>query len=484
MLLKNPTDSRLNLIRYMADQAFSRSAGAPLIGDNCVELLFDSTQNFPAWEAAIASAKHSILIEMYLFSGSGFGQQLRDLLIQKASSGVAVYLLYDWFGSYREHLFGFFKPLQKAGAKVRAFNPPSINRLLQIFQRDHRKQIIIDGRTAFVSGLCISSLWEGRLQRHYDAWRDTGTQLSGPIVADAVAAFADSWNRMGLPLEEMFSAMQSAPCGQVAARLIATTPDTVSMMQLDVLIASIARHTLWITDAYFMGSGLYISALKHAARDGVDVRILVPRSSDIGWIAMISRTLYRPLIESGVRVFEWNGAMMHAKTAVADFRWARIGSTNLNFFSWLANRELDVSIEDESLSAKLAERFLDDLNNATEIVLSGSHRRLNLVAPRQRDAPSFVPLRGQSTASANAVARQIARIGDALGVVASDTRSVEISEAISFLFIGLFLCVLAFLIGWFPRLIALPLAILIGISGIAITLRSIMLYRERLNKRK
>lgn len=482
MLPKDPTASRLNLIRHMADQAFSRSAGAPLIEGNRIKLLFDSTQNFPAWEAAIAGAKYSILIEMYWFSGSGFGRSLRDLLIQKVSAGVAVYLLYDWFGSYREHLFGFFKPLQKAGAKVRVFNSPSINRLLQIFQRDHRKLIIIDGCTAFVSGLCISSLWEGCT--HNDVWRDTGTQLSGPIVADAVAAFTDSWDRVGLPLEETFGVMQSAPCGQVAARLIATTPDTVSMMQLDVLIASIARHTLWITDAYFMGSGLYISALKHAARDGVDVRILVPRSSDIGWIAMISRTLYRPLIESGVRVFEWNGAMMHAKTAVADFRWARIGSTNLNLFSWLANRELDVSIEDESLSAKLAERFLDDLNNATEIVLSGSHHRPNLAAPRQRDAFSFVPLRGQSTASASAVTRQIARIGDALGVVASDTRSVEVSEAISFLFIGLFLCLLAFLVGWFPRLIALPLAILIGTSGIAITVRSIMLYRERLNKRK
>lgn len=483
MLLNDTTTSRLHLIRHMADQAFSRSAGAPLVGGNHIELLFDSTQNFPAWESAITQAQHHIFIEMYIFSNGGFGRHLRDLLIKKATEGIAVYLLYDWFGSCREHYFGFFKPLQKAGVHVRVFNKPSTNRILQLLQRDHRKLIIIDGHTAFVSGLCISSLWEGHTSGSTKVWRDTGTKLMGPIVADAIAAFADSWSRCGAPLTENLKNIQPMPCGSVQARLIATTPDTVSMMRLDVLIASIARHTLWITDAYFMGSGLYISALKHAARDGVDVRILVPRSSDIGWIATISRTLYRPLIESGVRVFEWNGAMMHAKTAVADFRWSRIGSTNLNLFSWLANRELDVSIEDELLSTELATRFLDDLNNATEIVLSESNHRLNLALPRRHEAPSFMPLRGRSVASANAVARQIARVKDVLGVVASDTRAVESSEAPSFLWIGLSLCLLAMLIGWFPRFIAWPLAVLIGISGLATTVRSIMLYRERGHRR-
>jgi CDP-diacylglycerol--glycerol-3-phosphate 3-phosphatidyltransferase/cardiolipin synthase len=256
------------------------------------------------------------------------------------------------------------------------------------------------------------------------------------------------------------------------------------MVQLDVLIASIARHTLWITDAYFIASTLYITALKRAAHDGVDVRILVPRSSDIRWIATLSRTLYRPLLESGIRVFEWNGSMMHAKTAVADFRWARIGSTNLNIFSWLTNRELDLSVEDEKISTQLAERFLKDLNNATEIVLSGFRGRPRLVKPRPRDILSFMPLRGHRKASAGAVTRQIARIADALKVVTKETRAVETSEAISFLFIGVFFCLLSILAISFPQLIALPFALLMGIFGIAIGTKSLALYRKKWRQKK
>ncbi|RBH43483.1 cardiolipin synthase B, partial [Pseudomonas sp. MWU13-2860] len=183
-------------------------------------------------------------------------------------------------------------------------------------------------------------------------WRDTGLALRGPLLAPALSAFADSWASCGAPLEaHWLRADYAAPCGETAARLIATTPSTARMMRLDLLVASFARRTLWLTDAYFMATSLYLSALQQAGRDGVDVRLLVPRSSDIRWIATISRTQYRPLLEAGVRVFEWNGPMIHAKTAVADGRWARIGSTNLNLSSWLVNRELDIALEDETLAS-------------------------------------------------------------------------------------------------------------------------------------
>jgi CDP-diacylglycerol--glycerol-3-phosphate 3-phosphatidyltransferase/cardiolipin synthase len=206
------------------------------------------------------------------------------------------------------------------------------------------------------------------------------------------------------------------------------------MMRLDLLIASFARRTLWLTDAYFMGTSTYLSALKQAARDGVDVRLLVPRSSDIRWIATVSRTMYRPLLESGVRVFEWNGPMIHAKTAVADGRWARIGSTNLNISSWLANREIDVAIEDESVAGELAARFLQDLEQSTEVVLSGHKRTPVLTHPRQRQQASFLfPNAGHAARSgASAAARQAARIGDALGAVVRGTRSIDSSEATAF----------------------------------------------------
>jgi len=477
-------DADFRSIRYLADQAFSRSAGAPLTTGNQVELLFDSAQNFPAWLGAVEAAAESVLIEMYLFSDDAFGRRMRTALIDKARAGIQVCLLYDALGCWREHLHGFFKPLRQAGAQVRAYNPINPLRGLALFGRNHRKLLIVDRRQAFVSGLCISSRWEGDPDKHLPPWRDTGVHLAGPVVDEAATAFADSWASCGAPLSLPPKPAPAQPPSQdaVAVRLIATTPTTAHLMRLDLLIASFARKSLWLTDAYFMGTSLYLTALKQAAQDGVDVRLLVPRSSDIGWVATVSRTLYRPLLEAGVRVFEWNGPMVHAKTAVADGRWARIGSSNLNLSSWLANRELDVAIEDEEIATAMEVKFVQDLGQATEIVLKGARRRPALSAPRDIDlAQSVLELMHPSAAArhASAAARQAARISDALGAVVRGTRPVEGSEATSFLSIGLFLLALALLVGYFPYLVAAPLGLALAISGGGIALRALVLIWQR-----
>ncbi|OWY37875.1 cardiolipin synthase B [Xenophilus sp. AP218F] len=479
------SQSTHEFVRQLANQALSRSAGAPLLGGNQVELLYDSAENFPAWENAIAASQESIFIEMYIVSNDRFGRKIRDLLIERAQSGIQVCLLYDWLGCLWPQLRGFFKPLLAAGAEVRAYNPPSLNSGLNLLGRNHRKLIIVDRQVLFVSGLCISASWEGDAARGLPPWRDTGLRLAGPLLSEALAAFADSWADTGPALDARWlSPLPDRTCGDVAARLIATTPSTARMMRLDLLIASFARKTLWLTDAYFMGTSLYLTALKQAARDGVDVRLLVPRSSDIRWIATVSRTQYRPLLEAGVRVFEWNGSMIHAKTAVADGRWARIGSTNLNLSSWLANRELDVALEDETIAGQLADRFLQDLANATEVVLSGQRRRPTLTQPRAGKPLRQLSPRETALNSAHAAARQAARIGDALEAVVRGTRSVDASEASAFLSIGLALCLLALAIGLFPWLAAGPLTALLAFSGVAIVLRALGLYRSRRLKKQ
>lgn len=468
-------------IRYLADQAFARSAGAPLTNDNQVELLFDSCQNFPAWLAAVEGAQESVLIEMYLIADDRFGRQMRNALIARARAGVQVLLLYDAIGSLHAHFNGFFKALRLAGAEVRSYNPISPTRFLSLLGRNHRKLIIVDRRTAFVSGLCISSRWDGDPARQLAPWRDTGVRLAGPVVQEAIAAFADSWASCGEPLPAVPTVVVDQQ-GDVAARLIATTPTTAHMMRLDLMIASFARQSLWLTDAYFIGTSLYLSALKQAAQDGVDVRLLVPRSSDIGWIATVSRTLYRPLLEAGVRVFEWDGPMIHAKSAVADGRWARIGSSNLNLSSWLANRELDVAIEDAGIATAMQRKFLQDLEQSTEVVLRGQRHRPVLSEPREVDlAQSAREMMHPSQAArhASAAARQAARISDALGAVVRGTRQVEASEASSFLSIGLVLLALALLVLFFPYLLAVPLALLMAISGGGIALRAIGLLIAR-----
>jgi len=460
MSTSSPPSADSQLFRQLAEQALARSAGAPLVNGNAVNLLFDAAANFNAWQQHIAAAQDYILIEMYLFADDDFGHAVREQLLEKLAKGVQVYLLYDWLGCWREHYTGFFSPLQQAGAQVRAWQAPGWRTGLNLPGRDHRKLIVIDGDIAFIGGLCISSRWDG--------WRDTGLSLRGPLLAEALAAFADSWQASGGVLPPL--AANPAQAGNVSARLIATTPSTAKLMRLDLLIAGFARERLWLTDAYFMGTSAYLSALQNAARDGVDVRLLVPRSSDIGWIATVSRTLYRPLLEAGVRVFEWNGQMIHAKTAVADGRWARIGSTNLNVSSWLANRELDLAIEDRTLAAEMETRFLQDIDNATEVVLSGAHKRPALAKPRQQGPR--LPLRQHAAASAAAAARQAARLGDVLDTAIRGTRNVEDSEASAFASIAVVLLLLAAAVLWFPYLAALPLALLLLLVGGSVLLRA------------
>jgi CDP-diacylglycerol--glycerol-3-phosphate 3-phosphatidyltransferase/cardiolipin synthase len=486
MRSQRQTPSATDLIRQLAGQAISRSAGAPLSSGNAVELLFDSSENFPAWLSALALARDSIMIEMYLIASDAFGLQVRELLLERARAGVRVYLLYDWLGSFAAHMSGFFTPLRLAGAEVRAFHPPSFGAGIELLGRDHRKLIVVDGECAFISGLCISSRWEGAPARGVPPWRDSGVRLRGPVVADAVAAFADSWAVAG-PALDGAGTLHAPPavCGEVSARLIATTPATARMMRLDLLIASFARQSLWLTDAYFVGTSLYLTALKQAARDGVDVRLLVPRSSDISLVAALSRTLYRPLLEAGVRVFEWNGPMIHAKTAVADGRWARIGSTNLNISSWLANREIDIALEDEGCATTLANRFLADLDNATEVVLSGQRRQARLTRPRGRNHPPLLSaLAGGTALGASAAARQAARISDALGAVVRGTRTIDASEAPAFLSIGLVLLAVALACALFPYLVAAPLAAVLGLAGSSVVWRALALQLSKRRKKQ
>jgi cardiolipin synthase len=190
-------------------------------------------------------------------------------------------------------------------------------------------------------------------------------------VAEVAHAFADTWAATGPPLPEGGDAREPLQAaGEMDLRVVASTPGTAGLYRLDALVASLARRTLWLTDAYFAGTSGYVQALRAASQDGVDVRLLVPGpGSDIPLMQVVSRAGYRALLEAGIRVFEWNGPMLHAKTAVADARWARVGSTNLNLASWMGNRELDVVVENGAFGRDMEAMFLDDLGNATEIVL-------------------------------------------------------------------------------------------------------------------
>lgn len=361
--------------RLLAEQALSRAAGAPLLNGNAVELLIDAAAHYDAWLAAIGRATRRVLLENYIVRDDAVGRAFRDALTERARAGVAVHVVVDWMGCLGQSGSSFWAPLRAAGGEVRVFNPPKLGQSFGWLSRDHRKVLVVDGVQGFLSGVCISEKWLGNPGRGVPPWRDTGVALRGPVVAELEAAFAQSWASIGTPLAPL-AAIPGArePAGTVALRVIATQPASAGMYRLDQLIAAMARKSLWLTDAYFVGLAPYVQALVAASRDGVDVRLLVPGNSDIPVVASMSRSGYRPLLKAGIRVFEWNGSMLHAKTAVADSQWARVGSSNLNIASWLNNREIDVAVEDEGFAGQLAAQYERDLENATEIVLA-PHRR-------------------------------------------------------------------------------------------------------------
>ena len=458
----------------LTDRAFARAAGSLPIEGNAVRLLQDAAENYPAWLAAIRGAEHSILFENYIFDDDVVGREFAEALAARARAGIDVRIVYDWWGSYRAH--ALWPLLTAAGAHVLAFNRLRIDSPLGWVSRDHRKTLTVDGRIAFVSGLCVSAKWLGDPARQMEPWRDTGIEIRGPAVAEIAQAFATVWQACGGdPLPQDLTGVKEAraKAGDIRLRVVAGSPSATGAYRLDLVIASLARTRLWISDAYFVGTSAYVQALAAAARDGVDVRLLVPGASDVPALSPISRAGYRPLLDAGVRVFEWNGTMLHAKTAVADDFWARIGSTNLNIASWMGNYELDVAIEDRGFGALMAAQYEKDIACSTEIVLT----RRNRVGPTESGAGPAA--RRARSGSAGRVAAGAVSMGSALGAALTNRRTLGAAE--SGLLAKVSVCTIGFAVvaAFWPRVVAWPLALIGAWVGIAWLAKAYALRRQR-----
>lgn len=459
--------------RLMAAQALSRAAGAPLIGGNSVELLIDAAVHYQRWLAAIRSARQDVLLENYIIRDDALGREFRSALIDRALAGVFVAVVYDWVGCLGQSRAAFWKPLRDAGGHVRVFNPPRLGKSFGWVSRDHRKLLVVDGKLGFLSGVCISEKWLGDPARGVAPWRDTGVAIRGPAVAEMENAFARSWASAGAPLPCWPAGGKAPLAGNVSLRVIATEPATAGLYRLDQQIAAMARETLWLTDAYFIGVAPYVQALAAAARDGVDVRLLVPGSSDIPMVAGMSRSGYRPLLKAGVRVFEWNGSMLHAKTAVADGQWARVGSSNLNIASWLGNCEIDVAVEDESFAGQLAAQYEHDLANATEIVLAPRRNRRGEKVQSRQPPPLGRPRgpRGSNGSSGRAAASAL-RLANTVGAVLTDRRVLGDTDNGPLITGSVVLTVLAIVAALWPAVLAWPLALLSAWFALNLAIRA------------
>jgi cardiolipin synthase A/B len=472
-----------------AERAMIRASDSTLMRGNSARLLVDGPAAFQAWLGAIADAERWIHLENYIIRDDRTGRRFRDALAERASAGVRVRVLYDWLGCWATPN-RFWRPLEQAGAEVRAFAPPSFSDPLNGLRRDHRKVLCVDGDYASVAGMCIGDEWAGDPASGVPPWRDMGVEVRGPAAALIDGAFARSWSAAGtmLPSEEIPDPGTVARRGDVAVRVVEGEPGKSRIYRLSQFVAVGVERSLWITDPYFVTPPAMTEALAAAARDGVDVRILVPAFNNWPIVGGFSRAGYRPLLEAGVRLFEWEGPMIHAKTAVADGVWSRVGSSNLNLASLLGNWELDLAILDRQLGGEMERIFLDDLHSSVEVVLErhGGHatghltmeRRPVLVEPDQPDvydldAARAARRRAPTGSWFGRIVSRFARAGSVLARAMVGERTVGREDSGWIAAIAAILLAIS-VVGFLrPQLLAWPVAFLLFWLGIASLVRAI-----------
>jgi cardiolipin synthase len=338
--------------------------------------------------------------------------------------------------------------------------------------------VVIDGQVGFVSGLCVGQSWVGDAPRRIEPWRDTGVRVRGPAVSDLERAFNQMWDLVASGREsfELPKRDEVVTAGDASLRIVASEPSMAGLYRLDQLIAALAREFIWLTDAYFVGTPTYVQSLRAAALDGVDVRLLLPRTSDIPLVRALSRVGYRALLEAGVRIFEWNGSMLHAKTSVADSRWARVGSTNLNLASWMANYELDVVAEDEPFARAMEDMYLADLERSTEIILTEKDK------VRPKDSRRHRRTRGRpARGSAGRAATGALTIGRTLKTAITTPRLLGPTEAPLMLVAACLLLSVVVLAAVFPHAAGIFVACLCGWAAFTLLIKA---FRLRFSHRK
>jgi cardiolipin synthase len=333
---------------------------------NQVDLLIDGPDTYHAMLEAIGQARQWIHFENYIIRSDSAGWRFAELLARRAREGVHVRVLYDWFGSLGTGR-GYWRYLRDAGVEVRAFHPPRVVDVISNVFRNHRKLVVADGARAILGGLCIGCEWTGEGHKGAQPWRDTAVDIQGPAAAVLDQTFVNLWKLSGgdVPADQVAGAV--APVGDADVRIISGEPGRERAYRIIELLAVGSVERLWITDAYLVAPPRLFQALRDSARDGVDVRLLVPGSSDVPLVRNLSRIGYRDLLRSGVRIYEWDGPMLHAKTIMCDNRWVRVGSSNLNPSSLLGNYELDVLIEDPRLARSMEDQFRLDIARSREV---------------------------------------------------------------------------------------------------------------------
>ena len=350
-------------------------------------LLVDGPRTHRAMFDAMSGARDHINIHTYILDDGEPGQKLAELLAAKVKQGVKVHLMYDSVGSITTPK-AYFQRLRDAGVALCEFNP--VKRLASVNNRNHRKITVVDGRIAFTGGINISETYTSSSRRaragqdknadRKNGWRDTHVAVEGPVVAQFQRIFLDDWALQDCgPWAEARYFPPLEPRGSQAMRVVRSDPGKATSEMYTVLLDAIARarHRVWLTFGYFVPDPHTKRTLAEAARRGVDVRLVLPGFSDFWAPVYAGRSHYPELLDAGVRIYEWHDALMHAKTAVIDSSWSSVGSTNLDWRSFVHNYEADLIIHDAGIARALERRFELDVQAA---------RRIDPEAFRQRPA--------------------------------------------------------------------------------------------------
>ena len=366
--------------------------GSPLTTGNQVRLLQDGPATYQAMHEAILAAEDHINMETYILDNDEVGQRFARELIAKQLQGVQVNLIRDSVGTL-DTPTAFFQQLSDSGIEVLEFNP--INPLATrkewlLNQRNHRKLLIVDGRTAFLGGINISGVYsggsfsKGSRGKPKDggdigpAWRDTDLRLRGPVVAEFQKLFIAAWeNQKGPPLTEKNYFPPAEIAGHEVVRAIGSSPEEPYSLIYATLLSAIgsAETSVLITNAYFVPDPQLLDALEAAAGRGVDVKLILPSKTDSWLVFHAGRKEYGRLLRAGVKIFERRGVILHAKTALIDGVWATVGSTNLDWRSFLHNHELNAVVLGAEFGKQVQAMFAKDLAASDEITLEKWDRR-------------------------------------------------------------------------------------------------------------
>jgi cardiolipin synthase len=365
------------LDRHLA--TMRRITDAPLVAGNSARLLVDGPASYEVTFRAIRAARDHVNVETYIFEADEVGQRLAALLIEKQQQGVQVNLLYDAVGSLGTPA-EFFERMRASGINVCAFNPllPERGRAANPNQRDHRKQVVVDGRVAVSGGINFSSVYSsgsstGRSEPPPSAtsgWRDTNIEIRGPAVAQFQKLFLASWEKQqGAPLASREYFPPLATQGDKVVRVIGSSSDGEQSLTYLALLSAIREsvQSVDLTAAYFVPDGEILDALTEAARRGVAVTLLLPGFSDSWMVFQAGRSYYAELLSAGVGIYELRGALLHSKTAVIDGVWSTVGSTNIDWRSLLHNDELNTIVLGEDFGSDMKRMFDADLKDATPI---------------------------------------------------------------------------------------------------------------------